>query len=123
MHHFAVVAKSDSLLRCQVPEKSVAWLVDFFVVNVGAAIGVSGLHRLFVVVGHVCGGGPYVSLRTDFGVGKETIKQSETQRERVMIRRDVLSEEDQAGIAIAFFQIAEYLIISAVLFDDVDHVL
>src|SRR5438876_3049327 len=40
-----------------------------------------------------------------------------------MIRRNILSEENQAWIAIALFQIAEHLVVGAVLFDDVDHVL
>ncbi len=40
-----------------------------------------------------------------------------------MIRRKRLRQNRQRGVAIAFFQIAQHLVVRAILLDDVDHVL
>src|ERR1700730_93918 len=61
-------------------------------------------------------------LRTDLRVGEKPIKESETEGQRMMIRRNRLSKKDQAGVTVAFFQITQDLIIGSVFLDDVDHV-
>ena len=56
-------------------------------------------------------------------VDVEVVEQHEFARQLVMIGRDVLAEQHQRGIAVAFLHVAEHLIVGAILLDDVDDVL
>ena len=63
-----------------------------------------------------------MSVTAHLGVDEKAIEQPEAFRERVMIRADRAGEEEQRRIAVARTQIAEDLVVRAVLLDDVDHV-
>ena len=62
-------------------------------------------------------------IRTHLGVHKKAIEESEAARKRVMVRRGRLVEIMERPIAVSFGHVAEHLIVSAILFDDVDDVL
>ncbi len=64
-----------------------------------------------------------MAVAGNFSAIVEIIKHAELQRELVLIGRDVGAVEGDGGIAVADFQVAENLIVSAVFFDDVDDVL
>src|SRR6266446_5208124 len=81
------------------------------------------LNRLSDVVRSVSGGRAVVAVGADLGVHEKAIEESEALRERVVVRRDALSKEGQRRITIALGHVAEDLIVSTVLFNDVDHVL
>src|SRR5215469_17696388 len=53
----------------------------------------------------------------------EVVEDAELQRQLVLVRSDVLSVHREGGIAVSDLQISEYLVVSAILFDDVDDVL
>src|SRR4029077_20236806 len=121
--HFAVVAKSDALSDRERPQEAAFRLIDFYAVHVDPLAGVTGRHDLLTVVRDVGGGGPDVSLRTDLGIHEEAIEQAEAPRQRVVVWGDGdVGEIEEARVAIAFFHVSEYLIIGAILFDDVDDV-
>src|SRR2546423_13128375 len=62
--------------------------------------------------------------RTDLGVHEEAVKQAKASRQRVMVRGDGdVREIDQAWVAIAFWHVPKHLIVGAVLFDDVHHMM
>src|SRR6185295_5232794 len=63
------------------------------------------------------------ALSADLRVDEEAVEQAEALGERVVVRRDLAREEQERGVAIALGQIAEDLIVGAVLLDDVDDVL
>ena len=123
LDHFAVVAESDALAGRERPQEAALRLIALFAVHVGPLAGVTGGHNLLTVVRDVGGGGPDVSLRTDLGIHEEAIEQAEAPRQRVMVRGDGdVGEIDEARVAIAFLHVSEYLIVGAILFDDVDDV-
>src|SRR5919201_6506736 len=64
-----------------------------------------------------------MSLRAHLRIGEEPVEQSESPRQRPVIRRRVGSEEQQAAVAVAFLEVAKDLIVGPVFLDDVDHVL
>src|SRR4029077_5920999 len=123
LDHFAVVAESDALAGRERPQETPLRLVAFFAVPVRALAGVPGGHDLLTVVRHVRSGGPDVSLRTDLGVYEEAIEQPEAARQSVMVwSNGDVGEIDEAGVAVAFLHVSKHLIVSTVLFDDVDDV-
>ena len=66
---------------------------------------------------------PGLAVLRDFAAAVEVVEQHELLGERVLVRRDVAAEERQARIAVALLQIAEHLIVGAVLFHDEEDVL
>jgi peptidase-like protein len=59
-----------------------------------------------------------------FRVNEEPVEKTEAPRQCVMVRSDgVVGKVDETRVASAFFNIAEQLIVGAVLFNDVDDVL
>jgi hypothetical protein len=88
LDHFAVVAKGDALADRERPQEAAFRLIALFAVDGGALAGVTGGHDLLAVVGHVGGGGPDVSLRTDLGIHEEAIGQGEAPSQRVVVWGD-----------------------------------
>src|SRR5262249_44432809 len=74
-----------------------------------------------VVVG-VCLVAPLVPEAALIPGGVVVVEHYELLRQRVKVRRDRPAEERQRGIAVALRQVAEHLIVGAVLLDDVDDV-
>ena len=87
-----------------------------------AAVGVVGRpHLLEVVVGER-GGRPVVAVGADVRVLEEAVEHAEALRERVLVGRDVRAEQHELRIAVGARDVAEHLIVRAVLLDHVDDV-
>ena len=80
-------------------------------------------HVLFDIVGDVAFIRPLVALSAEGSVAIQIIEQHELLSQRVMIRRDLGAEHGERRVAVTALQIAQHLIVGAVLFDDVDDVL
>ena len=63
-----------------------------------------------------------MAVVADLGVDVEVVEQDELAGERVGVGRDLLAEEAEARIAVAFRHVAEDLIVGAVFLDDVEDV-
>src|SRR5262249_39117167 len=74
-------------------------------------------------VGGVSGGRPGMPVDAYFAVAIEIVQDHKLLRQAVLVGSNLAPKDGQAGIPVAFGQIAEYLIVGAVLFDDVDDVL
>src|ERR1700722_454283 len=64
-----------------------------------------------------------MTVSRNFSAVIKVVEDAELQRQFVLVGRDVGAVKRQRWIAIADFQIADHLIIGAVLFYDVDNVL
>ena len=85
---------------------------------VGVVIGNVPYH---VRVGHpLCA--PVPTVATDFATGVEVVEQHKPLGQRMLIRRDVAPEKYERRIPIALREIAQNLVVGAVLFDDVNDV-
>ena len=78
---------------------------------------------LLDVVGGVGGVGPLVAVGAHFAVAVEVVEQHELLGDGVVVGRDLAAEQAQARVAVALGDIAEDLVVGAVLLDDVDDVL
>ena len=68
-------------------------------------------------------GGPGPAVAGGFAAVEEIIQKYEPRSNRMKVGRDVLAEENDGRVAVALGQVAENLVVGAVLFDDVDDVL
>ena len=66
---------------------------------------------------------PFVSIGADFAVHVEIVQEHELARQRVVIGRHALGEKAKLRLAVALGNVAENLVVGAVLLDDVDDVL
>ena len=88
----------------------------------GIAAGEAGEGALHVIVGHG-------AVRPLMAVGAENaraigvVEQDELTHHLVVVGRDLLAEDAERRVAVALGQIAEHLVVGAVLLDDVDDVL
>ncbi len=137
IHEFAVVAVGESVVGDVVPEKAGGGIVDIGLIvferkfvgdgaleiigSLFAAIG--DLPGFFVVVAGDGGGGPEMAVAGNFSAVVEIVEHAELQRQLVLVGRDVGAIHGEGRIAVAGLQIAENLVVGAVFFDDVDHVL
>ena len=64
-----------------------------------------------------------MAVEADGAAGHEVVEQHVVFRQRVVIRRNVAAVEDQLGVAIALGDVAQNLVVGAVLFDDEEDVL
>src|SRR5438445_13796726 len=70
----------------------------------------------------VCGIGchaPFMSISADFAFDIKIIQQHKLTRQLVVIRRDALGKQAKLGVAISLWKIAEDLIVSPILLDDI----
>src|SRR5262245_22815074 len=126
----------------QLGRRLIVWqAVESFEIVGAAAAGVIPAICLVYIVARKRGSRPVVAVGGSLRVHKEPVEQAKSQRECMMIRRDLLrrtrgasgsfagSKDGKAGVSVGGLPIAglgnvaEYLIVSAVLFDDVDDVL
>ncbi len=66
---------------------------------------------------------PGLAVLRHFAAAIQVVEQHELLGQRVLVRRDVAAEQRQARIAVALLEIAEHLIVGAVLFHDEQDVL
>jgi hypothetical protein len=64
-----------------------------------------------------------VAVVAHLRVDVEVVEQHELAGERVRVRRDLLSEQGQVRVAVPLRQVAQDLVVGAVLADDVEDVL
>src|SRR5215472_5378110 len=64
-----------------------------------------------------------MTVDADFAVTVQIVQSNELLSQRVLVGSHVAAENSQSRIAIAFGKIAEYLVVGAVLFDDVNNML
>ena len=81
------------------------------------------LPSLLIVVAGNRGHRPIMSIARDFAAIVEIVEQAELKRQLVLVRSYIGAVHRKRWIAVACFQIAEYLIVGAILFDDVDNVM
>src|ERR1700733_13174430 len=120
---FAVTAERDAMLTAVVPQVSGRRRHYFRSRLWFAALAVAVGPGLLREVGGVSGVTPLMSVLRDFTVAIQVVERHEVPRERVSVGSHVLAEQGESRIAIADSQIAENLVIGAVLTDDIDHVL
>ena len=129
----AVAAHRDPGARREVPQvalgrrREVAVVVADLVAALAqvepAAVAVERRPQLLDGVGGVRRGREGVAVVADLGVDVEVVEQHELARDRVGVRRDVLAEEREVRVAVALRQVAEHLVVGAVLADHVEDVL
>ena len=129
----AVAAHADAGAGREVPDVAVARrrqvavrvaiAVAAFAEIHAAAPAVVGRPQLLDHVGGVGAGRERVAVVADLGVDVEVVEQHELARQRVRVRRHLLAEDGQRRIAVALLEVAEDLIVGAVLADHVEHVL
>ena len=77
----------------------------------------------FDKIGRVGGHAPFVAIGADFAFDIKIIQQHKLTRQLVVVGRGPLGKQAELRIAIALRKIAQHLIVSSVLFDDVKTVL
>src|SRR5258708_30511827 len=96
--------------------------------NVGAGAGrvaAAGVVRrpvAFVEVGCVGGVGPRVAIDGDLAIAIKIVECDVFMDERVLVGGNLFAEDGEGGIAVGALDVAEYLVVGSVLFDDVDDV-
>ena len=88
-----------------------------------AAAGVVDRRGLVVDVRAARGRAPLPAVLADLARAAEVVQVDESLRERVEVGRDHLRELRDARVAVAALDVAEDLVVGAVLFHDVDHVM
>ena len=88
-----------------------------------APVGIDLRPRLLVVIVGKGARAPLVPVGADFAIHVEVVEQHPAARDRVRIRRHGVVEDRQRGVAIALRDVAEHLIVGAVLSDHIDDVL
>ena len=63
-----------------------------------------------------------MAVPRNLAVAIQVVEQHELAGELVVVGRHLLAEHHELGIAVPFFDVAEHLIVGAILFDDVNHV-
>lgn len=58
-----------------------------------------------------------MSVHTDFAIAIKIVEKDPLFGDLVMVRRNVVAEDGQSGIAVAFLHIAEYLVVGTILLD------
>ena len=97
--------------------------VDFVLAHaVGVAPGPAG-ERLLDVVGPEGRRRPLVAVGAEDRAAIGVVEEDELADELVLVGRHLLAEDAQGRVAVAFGDVAEDLVVGAVLLDDVDHVL
>src|SRR5882757_2383518 len=64
-----------------------------------------------------------MAIAGNFSTVVKIVEHSELQRELVLVGRDLGSIKGKGRVAVTRLQIAEHLIVGAILFDHIDHVL
>src|SRR5712671_6983931 len=64
-----------------------------------------------------------MAVAGNFSAVVKIVEHSELQRELVLVGRDLSTVEGKGRVAITRLQIAKHLIVGAILFDHIDHVL
>src|SRR5207248_1400485 len=67
-------------------------------------------------------GGPLVSIRTEDGRAVGVVQEHEVTRQLVQVGRDFFREDAERRIAVAAAIITEHLVVSAILFQDINDV-
>src|SRR5262249_28266821 len=78
---------------------------------------------LLQVVGDVSLVDPLMPIGAEDATAIEVIEQRKLPHEGMVVGRYAFAEHHQAGVAVAFLQVAEDLVIGAVFLDDIDNVL
>src|SRR3989442_14329172 len=86
------------------------------------AVGIAGVAEPFGEGTAIAAGGEAVAQHTDLAINKEVVKRDELFCQLMMDRRDGFTKDRQFWVAIASMEIAEHLIISAILFFEVQDV-
>ena len=112
----------ETLTSRRVPEIRVARVLHVLAVLevVVAAAAVHRRPRLLVVVARECARGPLVAVGADLAVHIEVVAQHPAPGEGVGIGCDAVVEDRERRIAVPRRHVAEYLVVGAVLTDDVN---
>ena len=118
----AEVDDPQPLAPRRVPEIRVARVLHVLAVLevVVAAAAVDRRPRLLVVVARECTRGPLVAVGADLAVHIEVVAQHPAPGEGVGVGRDAVVEDRERRIAVPRRHVAEYLVVGAVLTDDVN---
>src|SRR2546430_1385671 len=99
--------------------------IAFAGIRIFAVLVVAVTHRpgLLDEIGGIGGHGPLVAIGADFALDVKVVKQHKVARQLVVVGSDALVEQAKARVAVAFGQVAEDLIVGAILLDDVNAIL
>src|SRR5256884_4524852 len=136
IHKLAVIAVTETMAGCVIPDIGGGRSVDIGLATfkgefvghgalkiVGSlAAAICDLPGFLVVVASNGGGGPVMAVARDLSAVIKVVEHAKLQRQLMLVRGNVLTIESQRGIAVAHFEVAEHLVISAILFNDVDHI-
>ncbi len=117
-----------TFLFASIPKVSTRWLSDLkvsfgWIAEFSFATTIGERPCFFDKVGRVGCHGPLVPIGAHFALDIKIIEQNEFASQRVLIRRYLLGEDAQRWIPIALRQIAKYLIVGSILFDDIEAML
>src|SRR2546426_610311 len=107
------------LSRTRHEEIAFAGIRIFAVLVVAVAHGPGLLDEIGGIGAH----GPLVAVGADFTLDVKVVEQHKVARQLVVVGGDALVEQAKARVAVAFGQVAEDLVVGAVLFDDVNAIL
>ena len=129
----AIAAERDAGARREVPEVAirrgaevavgVALLVPALAQIEPSAVAVVRRPQLLDGVRRIGCGREGMPVRAHLGVDVEVVEEHELPREGVCVRRHLLAEESEIGIAVAGRDVAEHLVVGTVLADHVEEVL
>ena len=125
---FAVVAIRDAVAPAQIPDVAVRGHVHFLVAEKFSVPRVGENPSALIEVGRDRRVAPTVPVHAHFAVAVEIVEQDKIARELVMVGRDFFTVEREVRVAVAegpslrISQIAEHLVVGAVLLDDVEDV-
>ena len=129
----AVAADAHARPRARIPDVAVhrggdvavrvAHLAAALAQVAPAAAPVVGRPDLLDEVGGVGPRRVRVAVVADLGIDVEVVEQDELPRDGMRVRRGLLAEQAQVRVAVPAFEVAEDLIVGAVLADDVEDVL
>ena len=126
---FAVAAIAHTRLAGAVPQIAFRRLRHFEIAFAGIGIfaapimAVAERPEFFDKIRGIRAHAPFMAVGAHLALDIKIVEQHEFARELVVVGRDFFTEQTQARIAVALRQIAQDLVVGAVLLDDVDAIL
>ena len=136
-HEFAIVTITQSVACHVAPQISSPGLINVrfvvlqwifigdhaFKIVSALAAAIGDLPRFLVVVAGNRRRGPHVAVAGNFAGIVKIVEHAKLQRQLVLIGRDVCAVKSERRIAVAYFKVTKNLVVGAVFFDDVNHVM
>ena len=125
---FAIVAEAHAVAAAEVPEESGGGGVHVIVAGHDAVLGIRSHPSALLVVGGDGGVAPTMAVHADLAVAEQIVEQHIFPGEAMLVGGDLLPVDGEVRVAVAgplprgVFEVAEHLVVGAILLDDVEHV-